>query len=153
MLEENATVIAVEGGHIWVETQARSACAHCGTDSCSTSVIAKLFNVRRNRLKLANSLGARAGQVVVIGIPDEILVAASLRAYLLPLVGLLAAAFLAEALGLDEMLQVLLAGLGLLAGLALMGGGVTGAYQPLLLRLAPTSRMLIPPPPVTRNPQ
>ena len=57
---------------------------------------------------------------MVIGIPDQVLVAVSLRVYLLPLLLMLGAAVLASALGLGEVLQALAALAGLFGGLALM---------------------------------
>jgi sigma-E factor negative regulatory protein RseC len=141
MLEEMGTVIEADGEHVWVQTQARSACSHCGTGSCSTSVVAKLFGVKRNRLRLLNSLQASPGQRVVIGIPDQVLVAVSLRAYLLPLLGMLGAAALAGMLGMGELVQAITALAGLLTGLALTGrasnkGRLRERYAPELLRLA-----------------
>ena len=89
MLEETATVVEVIDGRLIAETESRSSCSHCSTDSCSTSVVAKLFGIRRNRLVMENTLQAKAGDRVVIGIPDNLLVQASVMAYLLPLVVML----------------------------------------------------------------
>ncbi len=142
MLEETGTVIDTDGEHVWIETQARSACTHCGTASCSTSVIARLFGVKRNRLRVFNSLRARPGQQVVVGVPDEVVVAVSLRAYLFPLLVMLCAAALAGAAGLHDALQALVAVGGLVAGLLLAGRAAGDAraqqrYAPRLLRLTP----------------
>ena len=119
MLEEIATVVAVRHGQLWVETESRSACSHCAsTSSCTTSVISKLFGVKRNRLQLDNSLGARIGDQVVVGIPDDLLVQASFQAYLLPLLVMLSTAAAGDAMGLNE---------GLLS-LLVLGGLATGFY-------------------------
>ena len=141
MLEESGRVVATDGPWLWVETQPRSACSHCGSGGCTTSVIAKLFGARRNRLRLHNAIGATVGQQVVFGIPDQVLVAVSLRAYLVPLLGMIGAVVLAGLLGMGELLQAGSALLGLFAGLAWMGraAGRSKArqrYQPQLLRLA-----------------
>lgn len=139
MLEQTGTVVEANDDWLWVETQSRSACSQCGTGSCSTSVIARWFGVKRNRLQLVNSLRAKPGQQVVIGIPDQVLVAVSLRAYLVPILGMLGAAALAGLLNAGEGVQALMAIAGLLIGLTLMGrisgvGNAGARYTPQLLR-------------------
>jgi len=137
MVEASGTVVEVREGLLRVETQPRSACAHCSTDSCATSVVAKLFGAKRNRVWLENTLGARPGEQVVIGIQDELLLRASLLSYLLPLVCMLAVAALGDARGASEGLQGLLAVGGLAAGFLLVGRIVRGmpSRQHFSLRL------------------
>ena len=141
MLEERGTVVEVRGDTLWLETQARSSCSHCASGSCAPSVVSKLFGVKRNRLQLANELSAGVGDRVVIGIPDRLVVRASLRAYLLPVLVMLHAAALAHALGLGEGLQGLLAAGGLAIGFALVRAMSRSAasarqFRPRVLRIA-----------------
>lgn len=117
MLEETGTVVAVNGQWLWVETQAHSACSHCGSGSCSSSVIGKWFGVRRNRLRLPNDRSLQPGQQVVIGIPEQVLVSVALRAYLLPVLAMLGATVLAATLDFGEPAQALAGLAGLAAGL------------------------------------
>jgi sigma-E factor negative regulatory protein RseC len=145
MLEETGRVIKAEKGELWIETQPRSACSHCGTDSCTTSVVAKLFNAKRTALRLPDTLGAQPGQRVRIGIPDRVLAAASLRAYLAPLALMILAVALGSALELGEVLQSLLAIAGLIGGLAwversIARGSKREAYAPRLLGFADEAR-------------
>jgi sigma-E factor negative regulatory protein RseC len=139
MLEETARVIEVKDGLLIAETASRSACNHCSSDSCATSVVAKLFGVRRNRLVLANSLDARPGDQVVIGIPDQLLARASVTAYLLPMLFMLAVTGLGDLLGINELLLSLLALAGLALGFfivrRLSRGSSAQGYQPRLLRI------------------
>lgn len=146
MLEETGTVVEAGPEFILVETQSRSACSHCSTDNCTTSVVSKLFGVKRNRLQLENSLGAKLGDRVVIGIRDDLLVKASLWAYLLPLIVMLISVALVGILGAGEGLQSLVALGGLVLGLTLVrGSSGKGSYQkhfrPQLLRMAGTERI------------
>lgn len=139
MLEQNGTVVACEQEWLWVESQARSACSSCGASSCSTSVLGKLFGTRQQRLRLRNTLNAVPGQQVVIGIPEQVLVAASVRAYLMPLLVLIAAAGLARELGLSDAAQgaAALGGLFLAFGVMKFFTRVTkyqARYAPVLLR-------------------
>jgi sigma-E factor negative regulatory protein RseC len=100
MMEEQGTVVAREDGTVWVETTRRSACHGCGQGAgCGTSLLGRLFSSRPNVLALDDPLGVAVGDQVVIGIPDTLLVRASLAAYVLPLVTLVAAAGTAEWLG------------------------------------------------------
>jgi sigma-E factor negative regulatory protein RseC len=139
MLEESAKVVAVRGDRLWVETQSRSACSHCSSTGCGTSVISKLFGVKRNRLELHNSLSAKPGEQVMIGIPDEVLVRASVWAYLVPIIVMLLLTATGARLGMAEGLQVLLALSGLASGFILVHwitrrGSYRQGFKPHLLR-------------------
>ncbi|MES9938994.1 MAG: SoxR reducing system RseC family protein [Candidatus Thiodiazotropha sp. 6PLUC2] len=117
MLEEQGRVVEVVGEKILVETEARSGCSHCSSSNCTTAVVARLFGVQRNRLKLANTMQAKAGDQVVIGVPGRLIARASVLAYLVPLVFMLAATLLGSAIGIDDGMQTLFALAGLLVGL------------------------------------
>ena len=87
MIEETATVVAATPAHIWVEARARSACSSCGTqDSCATSSVSQLFGMRRQQLRLPNQFASSVGEQVIIGVEDQVMVTASLAAYILPVV-------------------------------------------------------------------
>jgi len=139
MLEETAHVVEVHDGLLIAETRSRSGCSHCGNGSCTTSVVAKLFGVRRNRLVMENSLGARPGDQVRIGIPDRSLVRASLMAYLLPLIFMLGITALGNLAGVSEFFLSLLALAGLAMGFFIVHwvsrGGLSHRYEPRLLRI------------------
>lgn len=141
MLEETATVIAARDGRLLVESESHSACSHCGSGgSCGTSVVSQLFGSRRNRLELENTLGAQTGERVVIGIPDEILVQASVTAYLLPLLIMTLSAAAAESFGMSEGEQIVSALGGLVGGFFLVrrfsrGAATRRRFQARLLRV------------------
>jgi sigma-E factor negative regulatory protein RseC len=93
MIEENATVTAVENGSAWVETERSGTCGGCAANKgCGTSVLAKVLGQRRTRVHVLNSVGAAVGDRVVIGIAEEALVRGSAAVYLVPLLGLFAGA-------------------------------------------------------------
>lgn len=142
MLQETAIVVAVQGDTLWVETESRSACSHCSSGECTSSVLGKLFGARRNRLQLDNCLDARPGDQVVIGIPDGLLVRASLWGYLVPLLAMMCAALAGKSWGFSDGGQSILALLGLVSGLfgvRWVQNGMTARrrFQPKLLRIAP----------------
>jgi len=144
MIEETATVVAATPEHIWVEARARSACSSCGTqDSCATSSVSKLFGMRRQQLRLPNQFASSVGEQVIIGVEDQVMVTASLAAYILPVVLMLGAAIIADVQGMSDRQQAGIALLGLLLGL--LGAGVLTSnrrmnryFQPQLLRRADT---------------
>lgn len=140
MIEETATVVDATTDFIWVEAKARSACSTCGSQSgCSTSSLSKMFGVRQQHIRLPNTFGSKVGEQVVIGVEDQVMVTASLAAYILPVVLMIAAAIGADSAGLSDKQTALSALAGLLFGL--LGAGIlTGSYrmkryfQPQLLR-------------------
>ena len=45
MLEENGTVIDIEDGVVWVQTQIKTTCGQCqAKDNCGAGAIAKAFS-------------------------------------------------------------------------------------------------------------
>ncbi len=145
MLEETATVIAVEKDAIWVEAQSRSSCSQCSSSQCTTSVVSKLFGVKRTRFQLQpiEEMHLSPGEQVVIGIPDQLLVRASVWAYLLPLTGMIFAVLLGISTGLSEGQQSLLAITGLAIGFGIVHWKTgkkesIAGFQPQLLRKAET---------------
>ena len=120
MLEESGVVVDVQKHKVWVETMARSSCSACGSGSCTTSVISKLFGMRRNLIEMSNDLDAKIGDRVIVGIPDQLLVQASMWAYLLPLAIMVGATLLANFLGAGDGAQALSAALGLALGFVLI---------------------------------
>jgi sigma-E factor negative regulatory protein RseC len=120
MLEEQARVVEVDGDKVWVEAEARSSCSHCSSQSCTTAVVARLFGVQRNRLILKNSLNAKPGDQVIIGVPGRLIARASVLAYIVPLLFMLAMTLLGSAIGINDGMQSLLAVVGLLVGLMIV---------------------------------
>lgn len=91
MIEEQATVIETDGDTMSVEIQQQSSCGSCSAKSgCGTNLIASLFGKRRALLSLPNSIHARPGDRVVLGIRENDLVSGSVMLYLWPLGGLIA---------------------------------------------------------------
>jgi sigma-E factor negative regulatory protein RseC len=139
MLEQTARVVDVMDDMLLLETESRSGCNHCTTSSCTTSVVAKLFGVRRNRLVIANTIGAKPGDRVVIGIPDELLARASIMAYLMPLFSMLGLTALGDQVGLQTIWLSLLALCGLALGFFMVywmtHGWSAQRYKPQLLRI------------------
>ncbi|MEW8507048.1 MAG: SoxR reducing system RseC family protein [Candidatus Thiodiazotropha sp.] len=150
MIEEPASVISVDDGYAYVETQKSPACGACSSaGSCSTSVLSGLFKRRHTRLKVVNPIAAKPGDQVIIGLAEDALLKVSFMAYLLPLLSMLLMALLMQALAsrftwqIGELPQVVGGLLGLIAGFFLLKR-LAGqrrdkpSYQAVIIRLANT---------------
>ncbi len=140
MIETQARVVAVEPGYAWVESERRSGCSHCTSSaSCGVSTLSKLFGARRQRLRLADSLGVRTGEDIVIGLSEQRLLAAATVAYLLPLFTMIGAALLSAHLGHGQGVLALSSLLGLGGGLWLVrrhsvNSQAIAGCQPVMLK-------------------
>lgn len=104
MIEEQGRVVAVEPGAVWVETLRKSTCSSCSVKAgCGQGLLDRLgASGRRGYVRALSSLQLNVGDTVIIGVREDLLVRGSLLVYLLPLLGLFAAAVLAEQMGLSE---------------------------------------------------
>jgi sigma-E factor negative regulatory protein RseC len=120
MLEHNGKVVAATPASVLIETERRSACGHCSvSDRCATSVIAGLFKQRANTLRLDNGLDLQAGDEVVIGIPEHLLLRAALWAYMVPMLFMISFALIVATAGYADLYVFLASIAGLFNGLHL----------------------------------
>lgn len=99
MVTEKAQVVAVEGDTALLQAQRQSTCGSCAVKSgCGTSVLASVVGQKVTQLKVRNTLGARPGDEVLLGMADHALVTGSLLVYMIPLVMLLLGALAGEGL-------------------------------------------------------
>jgi sigma-E factor negative regulatory protein RseC len=142
LIEQQARVVAVVPGLAWLETSRRGACGSCSSSSgCATQVFGSLAgsSAARARIQVADHLGLRVGDGVVVGIPDGALTQAAALAYLFPPALLVLAAAGAGAFGLGDLGSALIGLIGLAMGLGLTrfltgGAAACGAYRPILVR-------------------
>lgn len=122
MIEERGRVVAVEDGAVWVEVARKSTCSSCSASAgCGQGLMEKLGVGRgRNLVRALCQLHLDVGDPVVIAIREDLLVRGALLLYLLPLVGLFAAALLVQALGASEPITVISGLAGLALGLLLV---------------------------------
>lgn len=141
MIEQEARVRAVDGDIAEVVVMRQSTCGGCQAKSgCGTALVGDLFPNREMALRLDNSQHARAGDLVMIGLPEASLQIAALLLYGLPLLTLIAGAmagqWLAQSIGTALEPTAILAGLlGLIAGLtAARALGRRNDTRPVMLR-------------------
>jgi len=146
MIEESGRVVALEDDVAWIEMQRKAVCDTCSVNKgCGTGVLAKAIGNKRFRIPVENTVNARVGDDVVVGIGDDMLIKSSFAVYIIPLLMLFAGAWLGEgaaqymALSGTEGLSVICGIAGLAAGFIWLRHftakiGKDSRYQPLLLR-------------------
>lgn len=118
MIEERGRVISVEPGAVWVATIRSSTCGSCQAKAgCGQALLSKLGSgPSQGFVRALTERNWQIGDEVLIGVPEDAVVRSAMWAYLVPLVGLFAAALFAQGLGWSEPQLILLSVLGLLAG-------------------------------------
>lgn len=144
MLEEQAVVVKVTQGSVWVETCRQSACQSCSSRStCGHSLLSKMSSDKTRRLQVSTDQSFQVGDQVVLGLDEQAFLAGSALVYLLPLLTLIAGALAGEYLfGQDSAGGFLTAGLGLALGFAYVRfysrrHRKDACYQPVVLQKVP----------------
>ncbi|MDR2239485.1 MAG: SoxR reducing system RseC family protein [Zoogloeaceae bacterium] len=107
MMEQEAIVARVEGGHACVEIGSGGGCGHCHeAGGCQSGILGRIFRNKPRQFRLPNHIGAMPGERVIVRVDEGATLRAALLTYLLPALCLL---------------------LGAAAGAALNGGGDAGA--------------------------
>lgn len=90
MIEEQATVVAINNNLITVESKVKSTCSSCQqVNECGSGQVAKAIPQRKLVVTLENSLGVKVTDIVIIGIPEDKLLQSAWQVYFLPLLGLI----------------------------------------------------------------
>lgn len=118
MILETATVVAKEPQALWVDAVQKNACETCAAQKgCGTRVLSKLTGKTSRIRVLAAPEQLRdvvLGDEVIIAIPEDVIVTASLLVYLLPLLCSLAALWFVPAT--SDVPSIIAAAAGLLLG-------------------------------------
>ena len=132
MMEETVTVVKAEDGYVTIEALKQSACGGCSQkNGCGVASVAGLFSGRAVRLVVENSLGARAGDTVVVGMDDSVFLRLVVRAYLVPLLVLIVSAMAFSRL-FDSEWPVVMFSLAVMSGSFFVGRGRTSSALQLL---------------------
>lgn len=155
MITEKARVISVSEGILWVEAVQQSACSGCSArEGCGQRLLAR-FSGKTAYLKVLienqKADDYASGEIVEIGLPEDVVVRGSLLIYLLPIVSMLVFACVGHfilqndlnasgsQLFFQELGVVLFAGIGLCLGAWFVRGttackSFAKASQPQLIR-------------------
>ena len=140
MITETGKVVALKGDGAWVQTIRTSACQSCAArNGCGQKVLAAASAGRANQILVTNSVNARVGDEVTIGIDERALLGASILVYAVPLILMVLASILGHQLsggsdGIAMLAAVAGLALGFFAGRKLQCAGA-GAYEPRLVRV------------------
>lgn len=144
MLEEQATVLAVDQGFVWVEADRRKGCERCEQgQGCGGGVLGRLVVRGSSRVRALNELqDVAVGDNIILGLDERLLVRGSLMTYFVPLLTMIGAALLADQLLHPSDLAVAAFGaFGLMIGLLVLRSYSqrllrSGEMQPRVLRRA-----------------
>jgi len=118
MIEETATVIAIEQGQLVLQAATRTACGGCAAkQGCGTAALSGWLGRKVVHIRADNTVDAQVGDEVVVGLGEDALLNGSIRIYLLPLLALILSSLLA-----DQLLDAGLQGRDLLVMLAAAAG-------------------------------
>lgn len=112
MIEEHGRVVSVEAGAAWVETVRKSTCSSCGArGGCGQHLIEKYKTTNSHSYIRAtiDNLPVHENDEVIIGIPENSLMKASMAVYLLPLLAMMLAIWGASSLALGDLATIALA--------------------------------------------
>src|SRR3954464_12200674 len=100
MILETGRIVAVEPSGLWVETIQRSACGSCQAQKgCGHSALAKLgasASYLWVLLEGRDSSRYQIGAEVKIGVPEDVIAKGSLFIYMVPLIAMMTATFIAH---------------------------------------------------------
>lgn len=145
MIEEVATVTAIDGDVITVKSTIKSTCHSCHQqDDCGSGQIAKAIPHKALTTKLTTSLALNIGDEVVLGLPEGSILSSAFEVYMLPLFGLVVfAAFgqftLVESYHFHELVALFFAVLGAILGFFIAkyrqsSTQASAALQPKIMR-------------------
>lgn len=104
MVEQQARVIDIKGDQLELEAETYSSCNACDVKAgCGTSVLAKWVGRKFTHFSAQNTVGAKVGDQVVVGLSENALLGGSLAIYLWPLLGMIAFALSSDAVLSQDM--------------------------------------------------
>jgi sigma-E factor negative regulatory protein RseC len=90
MIEEQAQVVDISGDLLVLQAQTKSSCGSCAAKKgCGTSVLSKVVGRKFTRFQAENSVEAKVGDTVIVGISEQALLRGSLMMYIIPIMGML----------------------------------------------------------------
>lgn len=118
MIEETATVVAINDHSVIVKSTIKSTCHSCHQqDDCGSGQIAKAIPQKILTTELFTEERLQIGDEVVIGLPEGAMLASAFEVYMFPLIGLVLFAalgqfVLVETFTFPELIAILTAMLG-----------------------------------------
>lgn len=120
MILETGRIVSIEADGVWVETIQRSVCGSCKAEKgCGQSLMSK-WGGRTSYLWVLldgrNPSDYHLGDEIQLGIPEDVIVKASLLAYVMPLITLILGTVIAHNIWAEDAYTAMGALLGLVLG-------------------------------------
>lgn len=146
MIEQQAIILSTEiqgedQSVATIEVVRKTACELCGkTRGCGNALWGKIFAHKTTSFKAENSIDAKVGQSVIVGIDEKAVMKSALLLYIVPLVTMSIGTILASQISSTDFVAMIGAAVGLVVGYFWVKAHATGhAYyqdhQPKILRL------------------
>lgn len=143
MVEGIAQVVKIEGKTAWLVPEQGSSCGSCASAAAcgSKGVGTTASRLDNRRFRMDNNANLAVGERVVFGIRDNVLLKASIAAYVIPLVTLVLAGSLAQWMFGSDLITMAALFVGLVIGLGISRLEASrlhskGDLAPLFLRRA-----------------
>jgi len=121
MIEQQATIIEVDGDTVWLEAERESTCSNCQVkQGCGTGLLAKHVGKKFSKISVHKTTDVALGKVVTLVIPEQALLQGAALMYLLPLTLLFLFSIITRSFGLGEGTQILAGLTGLATGFAIV---------------------------------
>lgn len=112
MIKQPAKVVSYDQNTIWLEAERQSTCSGCQLkQGCGTGLLENHVGKRFSDITVEKKSDVSVGQEVTLAIPEETLLQGAALMYILPLVFMFIFAAVAQALHLNEAIEII-AGLG-----------------------------------------
>lgn len=149
MIEESARVTKVEQETVWVQAIQVSACGSCQAQKgCGHSLLAKAGQKEITIPVARNNLSVMVGDVVIIGVPEQVVLRSSLFMYGTPLLAMIGVSLLLTFLGFSENSTIVGAFLAIVLGFVWVSNQAKrfdiAKWHPILLRQSVQGVNLIP---------
>ena len=121
MIEQQATIIEVDGNTVWLQAERESTCSNCQVkQGCGTGLLAKHVGKKFSKISVHKTTDVALGEVVTLVIPEQALLQGAALMYLLPLTLLFLFSIITRSFGLGEGTQILAGLTGLATGFAIV---------------------------------
>lgn len=97
MIEEQAVITKQDGDLVTLEIERQTACSLCGQKrGCGNATWGKLLGHDQHRVEVKNTLDAKVGDLVMVGLEEKVVLNAAMFLYVLPLAAMLVGALAAH---------------------------------------------------------
>ncbi len=127
MIEEHAIITGLVDNQATLEIERRTACGLCGQKrGCGNATWGKLLGHKSQAFNADNPINASVGDSVVVGINEQAVLSSVFFLYMVPLLGLLIGAVMADVFFDNEFYVILAAVSGLVLGFLWVKGHLIG---------------------------